>query len=100
MKFKIYDYENKLLEIETTKEINSITVTILSGDEFIAIKYEDGTSEIDDSSNCRMVEYYDGSYVVSKDKIDKWVNFDVKGVDRISYKRSLWFRKMIREEAK
>lgn len=43
MKFNIYDYADNPLAIDTgNKEINSITVTVLSGDETINILYKDG----------------------------------------------------------
>lgn len=57
MKIKIYDYTNTLTEIETTKEIESICVGIINGDEIVDIYYEDGTMETYDSCpNNRAIE--------------------------------------------
>ena len=60
----ILDYNNERtnLSIDLTK-VDEITVTILTGDEVIDILYLDGTSDHYDSSDARITDYYDGSYV-------------------------------------
>ena len=62
MKFKIYDYDNKATTIETLdKPIQSILVTILSGDETGTIYFEDGSNQLFDASECRSTDYFDGA---------------------------------------
>ena len=70
MKFKIYDYNNNAIEVDTGDEpINLITVTILSGDETGLIVFEDGTTQAFDASECRCINFFDGQYVVPGTKL-------------------------------
>ena len=70
MKFKIYDYSNNAIEVDTGDEpINLITVTILSGDETGLIVFEDGTTQAFDASECRCINFFDGQYVVPGTKL-------------------------------
>lgn len=88
MKFNIYDYDNQAKEIDTgNKEINFINVIILSGDEVITIYYSDGTFENYDSSENRLTNYFDGSYVVSKENLAKWLESGNDTTGTISYNR-------------
>lgn len=88
MKFNIYDYDNKPKEIDTgNKEINFINVIILTGDEVITIYYSDGTFENYDSSEDRITDYFDDSYVVSKENLSKWLESANDTTGTISYNR-------------
>ena len=61
MIFKIYDYANKPTEIDTgNKEIESILVKVISGDEIVTVTFTDGTKKTYDSSNNRNIDYYVG----------------------------------------
>lgn len=88
MKFNIYDYDNQPKEIDTgDKEINFIHVTVLSGDEVITIHYSDGTIEDYDSSENRLIDYFDGSYDISQEKLSEWLESANDTNGTISYNR-------------
>ena len=91
MKFNIYDYKDRAIEIDTKgRKVASISVCVLSGDERIDIMYEDGSFGMIDCSSDRFINYHDGDYELSGDKLLEWMEYtpakDEKG---ISYKR-LW----------
>lgn len=87
MKFNIYNYNNKPTEVDTEdKEIRYIKVEVVTGDEWIQIQYEDGTKRNYRSDNATM-NFYDGEYIVSKERIQEWIDLE-KVTDRtISYYR-------------
>lgn len=90
MKFKVYDYDNKATEVEILdKPIQSILVTILSGDETGTVYFEDGTEQRFDASDCRNTDHFDGAYVVNGDEVTKWtsINPHVAKYGTKSYKR-------------
>ena len=89
MKFNIYDYKDDAVEIDTKgREVVSIWVEVISGDERIEIIYKSGAFNTIDSSSNRFMNYYDGGYELSGDKLSEWVEYTPtkKG---ISYER-LW----------
>lgn len=93
MKTKIYDYANKAVEIKIKdKPIEEIFIEIKSGDEIVTIYYKDGTRDRFDSSNCRITGYDDGAYVVTGENIEKWLNYQPKGLT-FSYNRQRFFDK-------
>lgn len=98
MKFNIYNFMNKAIEVDTgDKEIKYIMVSVISGDEFIHIHYTDGTIS-SYKSDFALIDYYDGGYVVPKDDIQKWIDLE-KVTDRtISYYRLEEFDKELEEE--
>lgn len=101
MKFKIYDYDNKATTIETLdKPIQSILVTILSGDETGTIYFEDGSNQLFDASECRSTDYFDGAYVIAGNEVDKWnsINPHVIKNEAKSYKRYDAWRKIKSEK--
>lgn len=76
MKFNIYDYANRPVEIETqNKPIKEIFVRIFSGDEVIVVTYVDNDEDEFDSSNERIESYLDGFYTVTKQRLKKWMNW-------------------------
>lgn len=89
----IFDYQNKLVEIELRNvKIVAISVTILSGDETVDIYYEDGKVNYFDSSESRHTSFFDGNYVVLGDKIDEWLKWNkFLNYSYISYKRQEMF---------
>lgn len=78
MNITIYDYDNEATNviIPDDKAIESIYVEVLSGDEVGIIKFTDGTHIRFDASDCRMHDWYDGSYVVCGDNLQKWIDYD------------------------
>lgn len=88
MNIKIYDYQNDTKEITLPdKEIAKIFVTILSGDETGFVEFVDGTKIEFDSSDARIVDYYDGMYILEGENIEKWINFEPSGNRTVSYER-------------
>lgn len=97
MKFKIYDYNNNAIEVDTGDEpINLITVTILSGDETGLIVFEDGTTQAFDASEYRCINFFDGQYVVPGNQVEKWASIKphVGEHETKSYKRANAWRKL------
>lgn len=74
MKFTITDYdgEETICEIPNERTIKLIVVTILTGDEIVDVVLDDGTIMSFDSSIYRMMNDYDGHYVVTKQRLDEW----------------------------
>lgn len=81
MNIKIYDYDNnvRMVEVPDGKEIESIDVTVLSGDETGYIFFTDGSRKRFDASNCRMMGFDDGSYSVPSKKVNEWINWKPRG---------------------
>ena len=89
MKFNIYDYDNCPTEIDTgNKEIKELEVLVLSGDEIVTIRYEDGSTKRYDSSCTRNITYFDDEYTVTKENIAKWIRSAMSTNEIISYNRS------------
>ena len=86
MKVKIYDYDNKAKEIEILddKQIESINVRILSGDETGFINFTDDTSIMFDASNSRCASVNDGCYIVKGNDIEAWLKWKPCD-DRLTY---------------
>ena len=91
MKFNIYDYKDNAVEIDTKgREVASISVEVVSGDECIEIMYENGSFGMVDSSSNGCINYYDGGYELSGDKLSEWMEYTpAKEKKGISYER-LW----------
>jgi hypothetical protein len=84
----IYDYRNRVKAITLPdKEISEIFVTVLSGDETGYIRFVDGTKLRFDAATDRFEDYYDGSYSVEGENIDKWLNFKSSTPRTVSYAR-------------
>lgn len=87
MTITIYDYANREIKVELPdKEILRICVTVLSGDETGWVEFADGSRINFDASDCRISSYYDGTYIVEGDNIEKWLNF-VPSESTASYER-------------
>lgn len=101
MKLRIYDYENRPVDIELPdKPIHSIFVLILSGDETGRVEFEDGETfsfdaDAPDSPGGRGIDYCDGYYTVDGDMIPRWMAYrpHVSDPETAAYKRRDWFRK-------
>lgn len=88
MTIKIYDYANNVKVIDLPdKRISAISVSILSGDETGTIIFADGEIVKFDASDGRMMNYYDGSYLLTDENIEKWINFTPSDGRTVSYER-------------
>lgn len=74
MKIKIYDYkgDSKVIVLEE-KQILWITVKDVSGDEVLTVMYKDGSRGVYDSSNSRLMSFYDGEYSLIGEEIEKFL---------------------------
>ncbi len=65
---EIMDYANNkiktTIDLNRLDEIQSIIITIISGDEICEVQYKNGKREEFDSSNDRLQDFFDGSYVL------------------------------------
>jgi len=61
-----YDYESeiKTFDIGELDSIVKIEIIILSGDEIALVRYKDHTLKLFDSSDSRVIDYYDSEYTV------------------------------------
>ena len=77
MKVKIYDYDDKVKEVEIPddKHIDAIYVTIWSGDETGFMMFAEGGYVDFDASDNRYTSHYYGHYIVDGDNIQKWLNW-------------------------
>lgn len=77
--FTVYDWDNneRIVAIEN-KPIEAIVVNIVSGDETAYIYYEDGTEIYVDSSMHRLESYLDETYLIKKNEVEKWINFEFR----------------------
>lgn len=84
MKFNIYNDEYVLTEVDTgDKEINCIDVYVLSGHEFICVRYIDGTFE-EYVSTYRDLEYGGGYYRIQRQQLKEWIK-EGKAEEPIGY---------------
>lgn len=68
MKINIMDYkgETREIEIEDFDNVDLMYIEVISGDEVLTVAYKDGTIQGFDSSNDRMINYYDETYYIYK----------------------------------
>lgn len=93
MKFNIYNYDNVSTSVDTgDKEIEYITVEVITGDEVIHIHFTDGTRS-HYKSDVALVDFYDGDYVVPKERIQEWIDLEKVTNKTISYYRLEVFEK-------
>ena len=94
--FKIYDYDNnpKLIDLPISEdEINCIEVTVLSGDEIAEVTTENGDFFTFDSSESRVIDFFDGEYFIDNPQtISSWLHWEpteeeVKSHRTLSYLR-------------
>lgn len=88
----IYDFDNEAVEVKLPKkQIVSINVSVISGDETGNVVFEDGEIVSFDASNCRMIGFFDGSYSVVGEDIQKWLNYKPSKKGTASYERQELF---------
>lgn len=96
MRMKIYDYENRPVEVELPdKEIKVILVQVLTGDETGYVLFEDGSQLSFDASTTRVTDYDDGLYIVTREYLAEWFNWeptkDGLSTGIYSYDRKDWY---------
>lgn len=96
MRMKIYDYENRPVEVELPdKEIKVILVQVLTGDETGYVLFEDGSQLSFDASTTRVTDYDDGPYIVTREYLAEWFNWeptkDGLSTGIYSYDRKDWY---------
>ena len=71
MKIKLLDYENKIkvVDVGDIKEIGSMYIEVLSGDEVLLIIYKDYTIKEFDSSNTRREDSLEGEYPIYNEQL-------------------------------
>ena len=93
MTFKIFNCYNGFVEIDVgQKEIDFIVVTVLQGDEVVRIYFKDGTSVKVDSCGVfdglhRTVDFYDDTYVVKTDRLNKWIDIGEESENPVNTRR-------------
>lgn len=93
---QIYDYANrgKDCDIGDPAEILCLVVTVLSGDELLTVVYQDGGIKRFSSNSLRNMDFYDGSYVVTGDSMEEWVNWMPPADSECTYsyeRRDQWY---------
>lgn len=93
MTFKIFNCYKGFVEVDVgQKEINFIVVTVLQSDEIASIYFKDGTSVEVDSCGVfdglqRTVDFYDDTYVVMPDRLNKWIDIGEKDANPVNTRR-------------
>lgn len=78
------DYANKpkYVDIPNIENVESINITIISGDELLRVEYKDDTKTLRvDSSSDRIMDFYDGSYCISVKDIEKFNEISLMDTD-------------------
>lgn len=60
--------------MQEVDQISCVLVEDISGDELITIKYKNGDQEFHDGSDCRMINFHDGSSLLTtEEEIDRFI---------------------------
>lgn len=81
-----YRDEKIKISIPNWEDIKHIIAVVLSGDETLEITYynhEPGVFDSDDDN--RMVDYYDGAYLLPIELVDKFSEFEGSSCDCMEY---------------
>lgn len=93
MKFNIYNFENEPTEVELKcRAVSKIYVTVITGDETISVLFSNGSIKEFSSSDSRVVDTIDGTYVLKGKRIREWMEYKPKENGAISYERMIAFR--------
>lgn len=70
MNVKLLDYAGKsiFVDVGDIDTIESMMITVISGDEILTVSYKNGTEETFDSSDSRIMDFYDGEYAIYDEK--------------------------------
>lgn len=84
-----YEDEKKEVEIGELKDIRSMKISVVTGDEILHVTYKDGTEKEFDSSDDRRKDFYDGDYELynadTEPEINELENEEWKNRDHYSY---------------
>ena len=71
MKIKLLDYETKtkVVDVGDIKEIGSMYIEVISGDEVLVVVYKDYTIKTFDSSNTRCEDRHEGRYLIYNEQL-------------------------------
>ena len=73
-RIRIYDYSGDPTIVELKDSpILLMTMKEVTGDEVLVVRYEDGSRQVFDSSNCRTMSFYDGEYDIIGEDIEKFL---------------------------
>ena len=72
---KVYLFDYKDIQHEYTikdfEKVNSMFITMLSGDWVLTVIYEDNKVDVFDPGYDRQVDFYDGTYIINPNRIDE-----------------------------
>ena len=80
MKLKIMDYEYREYYAKDVplEDVESVTVRVISGDELLRVKFENGDERFWDvtqiNNKDRIIDFYDGEYEVLNKDLVEWNN--------------------------
>ena len=94
MKIKLLDYETKtkVVDVGDIKEIGSMYIEVLSGDEVLVVVYKDYTIKTFDSSNTRCKDHLDARYPIYNKITGLNLLKNEDFLNRIDSYDYLWFR--------
>ena len=69
MKIRLLDYKTKVVDVGDIKEIGSIYIDVISGDEVLVVVYKDYTIKEFDSSNTRCEDRHEGIYLIYNEQL-------------------------------
>ena len=94
MKIKILDHETKtkVIDVGDIKEIGSMYIDVISGDEVLVVVYKDYTTKEFDSSNTRCEDYLDARYPIYNKITGLNLLKEEYFLNRIDSYDYLWFR--------
>lgn len=97
MRINIYDYcGNRRTIILREELVDSLFISVISGDEELTVLYKDGRVEVFDSCLDRREDYFDGRYCIYNRNID-FTNYEEFANSTDVYNRLHAIRKLIRE---
>lgn len=75
----IYDFKAQKYDVGVPVEkVSEIGVSVISGDEILAVRTDDGDLKVFDadtfSDSRREMSFFNGAYVVLKDQLEEWTN--------------------------
>ena len=94
MEIKLLGYKNKtkVVDVGDIKEIESMYIDVITGDEVLVVVYKDYTIKTFDSSNTRCKDHLDARYPIYNEPIGLNLLEDEDFLNRKSSYDYLWFR--------
>lgn len=93
MKIKILNYLGRPTEVDVgdLKDIQSMYMTVISGDEILDVEYKDGRCVSHDSAKDRTLDYFDDQYVIYNPED----NINLLTDDRFLNRTSSYWRRFV-----